>query len=90
VIVGGEGGNRWTGGFGRQSVRAPLLSLLSGQRLRPLVPKEKQEALQAMRDLIDAGQITPVVGKTYPLVDAAAAIRELEGGHARGKIVVTV
>ncbi len=90
VIVGGEGGNRWTGGFGRQSVRAPLLSLFSGQRLRPLVSKEKQEDLQTLRELIDAGKVTPVVGKTYPLVDAPEAIRELEGGHARGKIVITV
>jgi NADPH:quinone reductase-like Zn-dependent oxidoreductase len=90
VIVGGEGGNRWTGGFGRQTVRAPLVSLFSGQRLRPLVSKEKQEDLQTLRELIAAGKVTPVVGKTYPLVDAPKAIRELEGGHARGKIVITV
>jgi NADPH:quinone reductase-like Zn-dependent oxidoreductase len=90
AIVGGEGGNPWTGGFGRQSVRAPLLSLFLGQRLRPVVSKVKQEDLQTLRELIDAGKVTPVVGRTYPLFDAAEAIRELEGGHARGKIVITV
>jgi NADPH:quinone reductase-like Zn-dependent oxidoreductase len=90
VIVGGEGGNRWTGGFGRQSVGAPVLSLLSGQRLRPVIAKEKQEDLQTVRDLCAAGKVTPVVGKTYPLVDAPKAIRELQAGHARGKIVITV
>jgi NADPH:quinone reductase-like Zn-dependent oxidoreductase len=39
---------------------------------------------------VEAGKVTPVVEKTYPLVDAPEAIRELERGHARGKIVVTV
>jgi len=90
VIVGGEGGDRWTGGFGRQTVQAPLLSLFSGQRLRPVISKEKREDLEALRSLIDSGKVTPVVGKTFPLSDAQAAIRELEAGHASGKIVITV
>jgi NADPH:quinone reductase-like Zn-dependent oxidoreductase len=88
-IVGGEGGGRWTGGFFRQMIRAPLLSLFSGQKLRPVVSKENQEDLVALAALVEAGKVTPVVGKTYPLVAAAEAIRELERGHARGKIVVT-
>jgi NADPH:quinone reductase-like Zn-dependent oxidoreductase len=90
VIVGGEGGGRWTGGFFRQILRAPLLSVFTGQRLRPLATTEKLEDLQALAELIEAGGVTPVVGKTYPLVDAPEAIRELEGGHAGGKIVITV
>ncbi len=90
VIVGGEGGGRWTQGFFRQILRAPLLSLFVGQRLRPLVSKERLEDLQALAEVIEGGNVTPVVGKTYPLVDAPEAIRELEGGHARGKIVITV
>jgi NADPH:quinone reductase-like Zn-dependent oxidoreductase len=90
AIVGGEGGGRWTGGFFRQMLRAPVLSLFSGQRLRPVVSKEPLEDLQALRELLEEGKITPVVGKTYPLADAAEAVRELERGHARGKIVVTV
>jgi NADPH:quinone reductase-like Zn-dependent oxidoreductase len=89
-IVGGEGGGRWTGGFFRQMLRAPLLSLFSGQKLRPVVSKENQEDLLALAALVEAGKVTPVVGRTYPLVEAADAIRELERGHARGKIVVTV
>jgi NADPH:quinone reductase-like Zn-dependent oxidoreductase len=89
-IVGGEGGGRWTGGFFRQMLRAPLLSLFSGQKLRPVVSKENQEDLLALAALVEAGKVTPVVGRTYPLVEAAEAIRELERGHARGKIVVTV
>jgi NADPH:quinone reductase-like Zn-dependent oxidoreductase len=90
VIVGGEGGGRWTGGFFRQILRAPLLSLFTGQRLRPLTPKEKPEDLQALVELVEAGSVTPVVGNTYPLVDAPEAVRYLAEGHARGKIVVRV
>ena len=55
-----------------------------------MVSKENQGDLRALAELIEAGKVTPVVGRTYPLVEAADAIRELERGHARGKIVVTV
>jgi NADPH:quinone reductase-like Zn-dependent oxidoreductase len=89
-IVGGEGGGRWTGGFFRQMLRAPLLSLFSGQKLRPVVSKENHEDLRTLAALVEAGKVAPVVGRTYPLVEAADAIRELERGHARGKVVVTV
>ena len=90
VIVGGEGGGRWTGGFFRQIFRAPMLSLFTGQTLRPLVSKEPLEDLQQLAELIDAGTVTPIVGQAYPLVDAPEAIRQLERGHARGKIVITI
>jgi NADPH:quinone reductase-like Zn-dependent oxidoreductase len=90
AIVGGDGGGKWTGGFLRQIVRAPLLSLFTGQRLRPVTAKETHEDLQTLADMIDAGQVAPVVGKTFALVDAADAVREIERGHAAGKIVVTV
>jgi NADPH:quinone reductase-like Zn-dependent oxidoreductase len=90
VIVGGEGGGPWTGGFFRQILRAPLLSLITGQRLRPLTAKEKLQDLQALSRLIEAGTVTPVVGKTYPMIEAPEAIRYLAEGHARGKVVITV
>jgi NADPH:quinone reductase-like Zn-dependent oxidoreductase len=90
AIVGGDGGGPWFGGFGRQALRAPLLSLFSRQRLRPVVSKERLEDLEALVDLIDAGKVTPVVGRTFPLADAAEAVRYLEQGHAYGKVVVTV
>jgi len=90
AIVGGEGGDRWTGGFGRQGIRAPLLSLFTGQRLRPVVAKERGEDLEDVRRLIEAGDVTPVVDRTFALSDAAAAVRYLAEGHAAGKIVITV
>lgn len=90
VIVGGDGGGRWTGGFFRGVLRGPLLSVFVGQKLRGLVSKEKQEDLQALRELIEAGHVTPVIDRTYPLIEAPDAIRYLEQGHPRGKVVITV
>ena len=89
VIVGGEGGGRWMGGFLR-NLRAPLLSRFVGQRLRMLASKENQEDLQTLRDLIEAGKLTPRIGRTYPLGDVPEAMRAMEAGNTRGKIVITV
>jgi len=89
VIVGGEGGGRWMGGFTR-NLRAPLLSRFVGQRLRMLASKENQEDLQTLGELIQAGKLTPRIGRTYPLGEVPEAIRALEAGDTRGKIVITV
>jgi NADPH:quinone reductase-like Zn-dependent oxidoreductase len=90
VIVGGDGGGHWTGGFFRGILRAPVLSLFVGQRLRGLASKVKREDLITLAELVEAGSVTPVIDRTYPLIEAPDAIRYLEEGHARGKIVVTV
>jgi NADPH:quinone reductase-like Zn-dependent oxidoreductase len=87
VIAGGEGA-KWTG-VGRQ-LRALALSPLIRQRLTIYVSKHRQADLEALRQLLDTGQITPVTGQTYPLSDAPAAIRCLADGHAQGKIAITV
>ena len=89
VIVGGEGGGRWMGGFTR-NLRAPVLSRFVGQRLRMLASKENQEDLQTLGELIQAGKLTPRIGRTYPLGEVPEAIRALEAGDTRGKIVITV
>jgi NADPH:quinone reductase-like Zn-dependent oxidoreductase len=90
VIVGGDGGGRWTGGFLRGVLRAPLVSLFVGQTLRGLATTERLEDLQALRELIEAGTVTPVIDRTYPLIEAADAIRYMEKGHPRGKVVISV
>jgi NADPH:quinone reductase-like Zn-dependent oxidoreductase len=89
VIVGGEGGDRWLGGFQRQMF-APLSSLFTEQKLLGLISKERHKDLLTLRDLIEAGKLTPVIDRTYSLRDAPQAIRYLGQGHARGKVVLTV
>ena len=90
VIVGGDGGGRWTGGFFRGVLRAPLVSLFVGQKLRGLASKVKHEDLVTLAELVEARTLTPVVDRTYPLIEAPDAIRYLEEGHAAGKIVITI
>jgi NADPH:quinone reductase-like Zn-dependent oxidoreductase len=89
VIVGGDGGGSWTGGFGRQMLRAPLMSLFSSRRLIPLTAKRNIADLEELRILIEDGKITPVVGRTFGLPEAADALRYLEQGHPAGKVIVT-
>ena len=88
VIVGGEGGDRWTGGIGRQ-LWAMTLSLFVRQRLTTFISKETHVDLEVLRELIAAGKLVPVVDKTYPLERVPEAIHHLESGTARGKLVVT-
>jgi NADPH:quinone reductase-like Zn-dependent oxidoreductase len=90
VLVGGEhGGGRLLGGFDRQ-LRAPLVSMFVRRRLRGLIAKERAEDLEALTRLIESRGVTPVVDRTYPLAEAADAIRYLAEGHAAGKVVITV
>ena len=89
VIVGGEGGGRWLGGTDRQ-IRAMMLSPFVGQKLGTFVNKENHEDLIVLKELIESGKVTPVIDRTYPLSEVPEAIRYLEEGHARGKVVITV
>ena len=90
VIVGGDGGGRWTGGFFRGMLRAPVVSLFVGQRLRGLATKVKREDVITLTEMIEAGTLKPVIDRTYPLIEVPDAIRYLEEGHSRGKVVITV
>jgi NADPH:quinone reductase-like Zn-dependent oxidoreductase len=89
VIVGSEVRGRWMGGFDR-NLRAVALSRLVGQRLRMLSSTPRQDDLQTLRELIEAGKVTPVVDRTFPLPETPEAMRHLLRGHGRGKIVITV
>jgi NADPH:quinone reductase-like Zn-dependent oxidoreductase len=90
VIVGGEGGGRWLGGFDR-NLRAVALSRLVRQRLRMLSSKPRPEDLEVLRELLEAGKVTPVVGRSYPLREVPEAIRSMvEGRGGGGKIVITI
>jgi NADPH:quinone reductase-like Zn-dependent oxidoreductase len=89
VIVGGEGGGRWFGGMGR-TLGAVMLSPFVRQKLRGMISLERKQDLEFLTGLIEAGKLMPVVDRTYPLSEAPEAIRYLEKGHVRGKIVITV
>jgi NADPH:quinone reductase-like Zn-dependent oxidoreductase len=67
-----------------------MLSPFLGQKLGTFISKENHEDMLVLKELIEAGKITPVIDRTYPLSEAPQAIRYLEQGHARGKVVITV
>ena len=90
VVVGGDGGGRWTGGFFRGMLRGPLVSPFVGQKLMGLNSKVTREDLQGVAELAEAGKLKPVIGHTYALSETPEAIRELETGHAAGKLVIAV
>jgi len=89
VIVGGEGGGRWTGGFLERMARASALSLFAGQKLMGLSAKVNQRDLVVLKNLIEVGKVTPVIDRSYPLSEAPEAIRYMHEGRARGKVVIT-
>ena len=75
--------------MGRQ-LRALALSPFVRQRLTIRIPKETHADIELLAELSEAGQLTPVIDRTYPLADAADAMRYLEAGQARGKITIAV
>jgi NADPH:quinone reductase-like Zn-dependent oxidoreductase len=90
VVVGGDGGGAWTGGFFRGVLRGPILSLFVGQSLAGLNAKQTKEDLRVVVELIEAGKVTPVVDRSFDLVEASDAVRYLAEGHPAGKVVITV
>jgi NADPH:quinone reductase-like Zn-dependent oxidoreductase len=89
VIVGGEEGGTVTGGFGR-SLRAPLASPFLRRRLTMLASKERATDLERIRELLESGQVVPSIDRSYPLDRVGEAIRHLESGQVRGKVVIVV
>lgn len=89
VILGGETGGRWLGGFDR-ALRAPLVSSFVSQKLSSAMCSENAGDLVALTELIESGKVTPVIDRTYALSETAAAITHMVTGQARGKIVITI
>lgn len=87
VIVGGETGGRWLDGSDRQ-LRALMLSPFVGQKLGTFICSENAKDLMVLTELIESGQVTPVIDKTYPLSETPAAVQYMTEGHARGKVVI--
>lgn len=89
VIAGGENGGRWLGGTDRQ-VRAMLLSPFVGQKLGTFICSENHQDMLVLKELVEAGKVTPAIDRTFPLSEVPSAIRHVTEGRARGKVVVTL
>jgi NADPH:quinone reductase-like Zn-dependent oxidoreductase len=88
ILSGGEGG-RWVGPLGLL-LAALVTSPFVRQRLLSLQQARSKENLIFLKELIEAGQVSPVVDRTYPLGEVARAVEYLESGQARGKVVIAV
>ena len=89
VITGGENGDALLGGIGR-NLRAQLLSPFVSQKLTAFIARQRRADLVTVRDMAHSGAVTPAIDRSYPLSQAAAAVRHLADGHARGKVVISI
>ena len=87
VIAGGEGG-KWTG-MGRQ-LRAVAQSPFVRQRLTTFISTQRLADIEELSRLVETGQLTPPLDRSFPLAEAPQAVDYLSAGHARGKVAVTV
>ncbi len=85
-----KGSGHWIGGFLSRAIQALVVSPFVSQRLRPFAATEKSQDLVALAELIEAGKVTPVIDRTYPLTETAEAVSHYGTGHTRGKVVITL
>ena len=67
-----------------------MLSPFVSQKMAGFTVKPNEEDLRFLKQLIEAGTLTPLIDRTYPLGETPEAIRYLENGHARGKVIISV
>jgi NADPH:quinone reductase-like Zn-dependent oxidoreductase len=89
VIVGSTAPGNWVGWL-ELPLAAKMLSLFSSQQLGMMLAELNQQDLNVLGELMQSGKLTPVIDRSYPLSEVPAAIRYLQAGHARGKVVITV
>lgn len=90
VLVGGEGGGDLTGGTIGRHLTGRLTSVFSQQRLVGLIAKERGSDFERITALVESGRVLPTLDRSYPLTEAADAMRRLESGSVRGKIAITI
>ncbi len=84
-----NGGGHADGKLGR-TVRAMLASMVVRQQAGPTVKTQNHDDLVALKGLVEAGKVTPVIDRTYPMTEAPMAIGHVAAGHARGTVVLTI
>jgi NADPH:quinone reductase-like Zn-dependent oxidoreductase len=88
VVVGGPGG-RMIRPVDRMA-EAVVMSRVVSRRLLPFLSHASRDDLLVLKDLIEAGKVRPIIDRTYPFAELADAMRYVEEGHARGKVVITI
>ena len=89
VMVGSIEKGNWLGPL-KRPIFGSLVSLFVDQKFSMLLARMAQEDMNALADMMASGELTPVVGRHYPLQDIAAAIAHSEEGHTRGKIIIDI
>jgi NADPH:quinone reductase-like Zn-dependent oxidoreductase len=89
VGVGAPNKGRWLGPLSR-SLKMLVIAPVVSQKMTFFMAEQRRDDLAVLSELFETGKVTPVVDRVYPLADVAAAIRYLETGHARGKVVITI
>jgi NADPH:quinone reductase-like Zn-dependent oxidoreductase len=86
---GGHSSGRWIGSMGG-IIKAAVASRFVGQQAAPAIKFQNRADLLALKELIEAGKVTPVIDGTYPLTETRVAMSHVGEGHARGTVVVTI
>ncbi|HYM26704.1 MAG TPA: NAD(P)-dependent alcohol dehydrogenase [Steroidobacteraceae bacterium] len=89
VIVGGPSNGNWIGPL-TGLIEAYMLAPFVSQGLKPMLAELNKEDLALLAELMQNGKVTPVIDRRYPLAETAAALRYLETGHARGKVIINI
>ena len=94
VLIGhdrfGQGAGRWLGSIPRVLKLVVLSPFVSGLPTPNFSMPDKRDSMAVLKELLEAGKLVPVIERTYPLAEVPKAIRYLEEGRARGKVVITV
>ena len=88
VIVGGPKGN-WIGPM-TGALKAFAMSPFVDQQMGMMLARTDQTDLETLGEMVDSGKLAPVIDRVYPMQELPEAMRYLEEGHARGKVVVTI
>jgi len=86
----GVGGSSSTLSFLQSLIVNPLIARMKGRKVVSLMANVNQAGLVFMKELLEAGKVVPVIEREYSLIETPQAIRYVEGGHTRGKVVITI